>query len=451
MNRAILTSAAFVGLSRLAGMGLSMLTTVLVGRAFGPTGLGAFGFFVVTLTILAVPVSQGWATLLLRRVSSALHDGIWAEPKGMMMVGSLIALFYSVLVFCLGFALGDWIEVYAPAFPASGLIAFLALVLFFDQLSALRLAMLRGLDHPVLGQLPEMVVRPAITIIFFLILSFQLKDGLELKHAIWSLLLGSLIGSAIGTGILWLKRPKRFSDSAFSFQTRRWVTDAMTLACYSGLVVLNAYIDIFMLGILGTLEDVGVYRVAAQISLFSGFVFTAVNMLAAQKFSYLLKAGDWKTLKSNAVFMARLAFLGTIPIPVFMFFFGDYIISILFGPAFLPSLMPLAILLFVPMVIAAFGMAPAMLVMNGNETTITRITLATVVLNIILCSLLIPFLGTMGAALATLTSSIFWSFRAWRQARKSVGLDTSIFGMFQGDLRAGKSGGSMEAAQAPDL
>lgn len=443
MKHAILTSAFFVGLSRLVGMGLSMLITVLIGRAFGPAGLGAFGYFVVTLTLLAVPVSQGWATLLLRRVSSALHDGLWAEPKGLMLAGSAVALLFSVLVFGLGFALGELVEQYVPAFPASQLFGLLALILFFDQLSALRLAMLRGLDHPVFGQFPEAVVRPVFTILFFLLFSFQLNDALDLEHAVFSLLLGSLVAAVAGGGVLWIKRPATFSGARFQFRLGRWVREAAVLTCYSGLVVLNAYVDVFMLGILGTLEDVGIFRLAAQVSLFSGFVFTAVNMLASQRFAYLLKAGDRTTLETNAVFMARLAFAGTIPIPVFMFFFGPYFIDLLFGAEFIPSLLPMSILFAAPMVIAGFGMAPVLLVMNGNETAMTRITLATIMVNVILCALLIPPLGTVGAALSTLTGSVFWAVAAWRQARRTVGLNTSIFGRFDRRLLVQNSDAGM--------
>lgn len=417
-----------MALVRLAGMGFGFLVTVIIGRLIGAEGLGIYSYAIILFSLLAVPVSNGWATLTLRTVSRAQYDQQWQLSKGLMQRGAQLSVVLSVLGFALGM-LFYRVLFESSEFLSVTVVALLALVLFFDQLSALRLAVLRGLQHPVWGQAPEVLVRPLLIIVCLLVLASIFGSKMSVQHAFWALLVASGITVFLGGIILWRKAPGELAVAPARFDSRTWMASAGLLAGNAGLIMLNSQVDILLLGMLGGLEDVGIYRVAAQIALLSGFVYTALNMLAMQRFAYLRATGDIAKLRTTATLMARIAFLGTLPLPAAFYFFGEQILLLLFGVGFVPALQPLFWLLAVQTISASAGMTSAILIMNGLEALIIRVTIISLVVNVVLCLFLIPRFGNPGAAISTLLSISGWNIALWAVTRKQLLIDSSILSL----------------------
>jgi O-antigen/teichoic acid export membrane protein len=188
VRQTLLTDGISIALVRAVGLALGLFVTVVIGRTLGSAGLGIYGYCVVLLSLLAVPVSNGWATLVLRAVSRATHDQEWSPVKGILRCGLQLALLLAVLALVTGLLLNACSPSIGDSLPNNAVLAILALVLFFDQLSALRLAVLRGLKHPVWGQIPEMLLRPALIVVIFLLCSQVLGSAIGVQHAFWSLL-----------------------------------------------------------------------------------------------------------------------------------------------------------------------------------------------------------------------------------------------------------------------
>lgn len=428
MRRAIVSSGLAVGITRLAGAGLGLGVTVLLGRYLGPEGLGTYGYALIVLSLLAVPVSNGWSTVVLRRVSGALHNQHWAEPKGMLIRGVQLAGVWALCVLLLAFAgYGVAVEKF-PGLAQPWLWGLLAAVLFFDQVSALRQSTLRGLNFPVWSQWPEMVLRPALIIAAFWLIATVQGTTPTLANAIVALACGSALAAVAGGAVLKHKAPQGLAEAQPAYLTREWVMTAGLLAGNSLLLILNTTIDTLFLGALSNLEQVGIYRVAAQVALFSGFVYTALNMLASQRFAFLRASGDTKALKSTAVFMARLALLGALPLPLIFFFFGAPLLEHVFGASFVPALNPM-FLLFLGQIVNAFvGMASALLIMSGQEAKVIRFTVLALALNALLSWLLIPLWGAVGAATANLCAGATWNLLIWFYLRQTLNIDTSVLG-----------------------
>src|SRR4051812_48870338 len=172
MRRDILSSGVAVGLARLAGIGLGLLVTVVIARKLGPSGLGAYGYAVMALALLATPISNGWSTLVLRRTSAALHDGEWSTVKGTLIRGTQLAALLTVCVWLLGLLTTLLPKNSLPAYWTWPTVTLLAAVLFCDQLGALRMSVLRGLNLPVWGQLPEVLLRPGLVVLGISIFGF---------------------------------------------------------------------------------------------------------------------------------------------------------------------------------------------------------------------------------------------------------------------------------------
>lgn len=427
MRRTLLQAGAGVAVVRLAGMAAGFVLTVTLARVLGPERFGGYGYTVMLLALAAVPINNGWALVLLRATVRARGgSGGWGEVAGLLRWGLRLALGLTLLA-----ALGPGLLVLGPpgqALLGFGALALLSGVLFFDQLSALRLAVLRGLDHPVLGQVPEMLIRPLLILGIFLLLVRLHPDTPSLFDAFLALLAASVLAALAGGVILWRKAPAALRAAPPETRPRPWGRSAALLAGNAGLVLLNAQTDFLVLGVLGAAEDLGHYRVAMQIALLSGFAYTALNMIAMQRFEHLFASGKRDELQRSATFLARLAFLGALPLPVVFWFWGAPILRSLFGAGFEAAQTPLMWLLGVQILSAGVGFAHSALVMAGREARVLPLTALCVCLNAGLCVLLIPRFGPEGAAMASFGALGTWNLLLLAHALALRGLDSSILG-----------------------
>ncbi len=279
-----------------------------------------------------------------------------------------------------------------------------------------------------------MLLRPFLLVVIFLLGSEIFGHTLGVEHAFWSLLGASGITVVIGGLILRRKFPVDISKISARYDFHAWCVSGSLLAGNAGLVILNNQIDILMLGALGTFEQVGVYRVAAQIAIFSGFVYTALNMVAGQRFAFLHASGDFQQLATAASFMARFAFVSTLPLPIIFYFFGESLLVKVFGHEFSSALKPIFLLFLIQMISSFVGMASTLLVMSGKEGVLAKLSIVTVALNIALCFLLIPQFGFMGAAASSAFTICLWNLSTWIFAWRLIGIDSSVIGFRKGDI-----------------
>jgi len=422
LANALLKSAAGVAAIRVAGMIAGFALTLVLSRWLGAEGVGTYAYVVTVLTLVAVPVSNGWSTLLLRTASKAPAIGGWDKVKGLIRWGVRLAVLLTLLValLALGF-LGT------GAFGVVGA-ALLTGVLFLNQLSALRLAVLRGLNHPVWGQFPEALLRPLAILGLFVLYSAIRPGPPVLFDAFLALLSGALLTAVLGGVILWRKAPEVLRDADTVTDLPVWAKSASLLAGMTGLVQLNAQVDFLILGWLGTPADLGHYRVAVQIALLGGFVYTALNMIAMQRFAYLFARNETAELQSSATFFARLAFLFTLPLPILFWFRGEAVLNFLFTPGFVAVLAPLAWLFGVQIVNAAVGLPRTMLVMGNFEKQTMFFTALSLGINVVACLVLIPLFGVQGAAMSSFIALGIFNVALLVYSRRLLGVDTSILG-----------------------
>lgn len=429
--RGLLSTGVQVVATRLVGAALGVLVAAVLGRALGPERFGAYSYLLMVLTLLAVPISNGWSTMLLREVAAADDEPRMAIAKGMLVRGSQAAAMYSVAVALAGTVVLEIVGHSAGPLALSGLPIWVGLVLvsFFDQVSALRAGVLRGLNHPALGQAPEMIVRPLVLVVAFMVINATVGSAAPLGHAVAALVLAAIIAALAGFWMLRTTVPAALLQAKATYQTARWCWTSVLLTGNAALVLFNTYLDTLLLGVLGTLADVGIYRVAMLTSLVSGFAYTAFNIVAAQRFSQLNSRSDIGELQATAVYMARVAVLGALPVPIIFWLYGQELVAYAFGPAFMGALLLMAPLFVSQLLNATFGMSRNLLVMSGNEVSAFKSTLVAVAVNALVSIVLIPRMGALGAAYASAGSAILWNAMMWYQARRLTGVDTSVLNL----------------------
>ena len=186
-----------------------------------------------------------------------------------------------------------------------------------------------------------------------------------------------------------------------NLQIRRHLTPILTLALSGLAASLYSKVDITMLGLLSSDDAVGWYTTAWKII---GLVLTLTTAITAVYFPRLSRSGKQQFTNYLSGALAVLLVL-TVPAAVGLALVSRDLIGVLFGEAFLPAAGVLAVL--APLVlIRGCGdlLCYQAIISSGQEKRLIGARIWAGLANMVLNVLLIPKLGAVGAALASLAS-----------------------------------------------
>lgn len=373
-------SVAATFATRVAGIGIGVLTLTLTTRLLGPEGRGQFA---LTMAALALVLQFGNAGLHSAATYWLAHDA-----RRRTGVGGLLAWFSfgPVAALCGAGAILLW---YWPAllpdvpFPQLGLALLAGPPSMFLMLSA---SALLGLKRPVAFNLLDLAGKLAgavavLALLFWkdLWIVFAMYAGLHYLLAVgaYRQLLGRWVlpaaDRAVARDLFW------FGNRVY------WVSLAMFLTLRIDLFMLNGMIDT---------SQAGLYSVAVQVG---DILSLTASSIAAMLFPWLAAmdagrrwASSMRVVRVTSVLLAAIAIgLGLLAKPLFVWWFGaSFAGSAIALWWLLPGLWCLGINTLLLQHLAAFGM-PVFLFVS---------TAASAVLNILLNLWAIPAYGLAGAA-----------------------------------------------------
>jgi|TARA_R110002072_G_scaffold228854_1_gene386077 O-antigen/teichoic acid export membrane protein len=414
-----------------ASLGLMILGSILLARVLGPAQLGLYSFALALVAIAGLPVQMGIPTLVLRETARFESSRSWARVRGVWTWASRRIIFASAVVIPV-IGLAAW--VLKEALPPGGLPpVFVSLALIpLIALALLRGAALGGLHRPVLGQLPESLVRPGG---FVLVLAVAAIVGAPLSAtcAMGLQVAATALAFAVGATILLRAAPAEIKNAPEDVSCRHeWNRAVWPLAMIAGMQIVLQSLDILMLGIWRTAEEVGLYKIAASAASLTVVGLTIVNLVIVPSFARLHSGGDIASLGRMAATGAAWALGTALPVAALLVLAGPLILSLLYGESFRLAYEPMVILIVGQVVNAFYGSCVSLLNMSGHErTTLRGLTIATVI-NVGLNAVLIPSYGVSGAAIATLVSTVVWNVLLGRSVRRLLGVACTPLGLITG-------------------
>jgi O-antigen/teichoic acid export membrane protein len=406
------------------GAVLSVLVTVILARVLGVDGFGEYAYVLAILTLLALPAEAGIPQLVTRetalgmvRKSTARVVGIWrwATTIGVMM-GGAIALGLGIVQMAWPDVMGEHADLFF-----AGLL--LPLVLALTHIVA---AFLRGLRNVVPAQLVNSVTAPLAFIVFICVL-LGINTEITPSSAMGLNFLSTGIALSLGMLLFFKVRPWRAVKKIEpAYETKAWMKSLMPLSMITGFRVINAQVDLVLLGILAATMDVGVYKAM--------LVFSAALLLPQQAINdvispYLVSSHETgnKHKLENIVFMTALASFVLMLIPALIFvFWGGSIIELVYGEEFRPGYVALVILLVGQVVNAGSGPVALLLNMTGHEKYTLRGVGVSTILNVVLCVILIPKYGIAGAAVASALTLVGWNLILVYFVARKLGINSSV-------------------------
>ena len=184
------------------------------------------------------------------------------------------------------------------------------------------------------------------------------------------------------------------SLSAFSF----W------LFLTSTGVLLYTYADSIMIGYFLTNADVGVYRVVFQFTTVAVIATNALRATLWPKVSRWSKIGEMKNIEESLSRAFSYSLILAVPVFTGGILLGDRLLYFFYGAEFAKGYPVLIILLFTQIINVFQFFFTMYLGALDRQKESFKVTAVAVTANIVLNLLLIPLIGIMGAAIATIVT-----------------------------------------------
>jgi O-antigen/teichoic acid export membrane protein len=210
-------------------------------------------------------------------------------------------------------------------------------------------------------------------------------------------------------------------------RTRLWTRTGLELQL---MVIFTTYFQELSLTIAGLYlpsEDMAVYSACFRTANLISFGLYAVNAIFSPQASHLMAEGNTAGLQSLIARSAQLRFWPSLAAVVVLVVAGDNILHI-FGPDFGRGHLTLIVLGLSQLVIATFGPVTHIVTLSGHQTRSLRAFACTLVATGALNAALLPFLGMMGGAIASLLVTLLWNLWLQRIVVRAVGIEPSILG-----------------------
>lgn len=370
MSQIILTAFGFI-------------STMYFAHTIGASVLGQYYLFVSYFTICSMITDFGLAGAAIKRISEGEDKNAYFSTFFTLRTGIIIITILIIFLF----------YKYWHNFQEEYLALYLIIALFISIFDGALLAALQGcgkIGIQATSNLINNIVR-IITQITAIYIGFRFNG----------LAFGYILG--IFTGVL---LQFKYFDLRLTTFTKNHVKNLLSFSFWSFLIASGILVfstsDTIMIGYYLTNSDVGVYRVALQITTVAGFTAVALRSTLWPRINRWNKIQQMDLIEKSLSKAITYSLILALPMLVGAIMLGDKILYYFYGNEFVNGYSSLIILLLVQIINIFFYIGTTYLTAFEIMKDLFKITLFAMVANILLNALLIPLIGIAGAALATL-------------------------------------------------
>lgn len=408
---------------KISSVGLVFLSTVLLARSLGPADYGIYAYVYALISLLSVPSQFGLPTLVVRETARGMAEKDYSLVQGIWRwSGWMAGLISLALVILTGISLFFFKESLTDIRLGTFLWGLLLVPLI--ALGNLRGAALRGLHQVVIGQLPEFIIRPGL---FVFLLAGSIWLGAERLSAPLAMVFyatASALAFGAGIWLLWQRTPSEISQAIPHYQSRNWFMSALPLAFIGGMQLVNQQASILLQGFYLSDAEIGIFRVATQVSNLASFGLIAINMVVAPRFAALYVQSNIGKLQHLVTRSSQVILTINLAITAGFIMLGKPFLRLLFSEIYVTAYLPLLILLGGQLVNSGVGSVGVLLNMANLERESAKALALSALLNILLNVLLLPSWGIIGSSIATALSLIVWNIILWWIVRKKLSINS---------------------------
>ncbi len=410
MNSSLRASTLALVFLRGVSLVLTLAVSVLLARVLGPEPFGHYVFVTATLALLAIPAFCGWPNLIVRNTARFHLDQDWGRIRGLLRTASGWVLSVALGLAILFLALRRSV----PADPEAGLFLLGLPLLLLIGLTNVTSATLRGLHLPLRAQTPALLVQPLMQALLLaaLVLAAGLTPGTAVVSMVASWAIALLCARAFWLGAA---RPH---PAPVRLEPGKWLRELPPFAALSFATLVSAQLAVVLLGWLSDPASAALFRVADRAALFVAMPLQVVNLVFAPLFVRAHREGDSARLQIISDTMVRWSLLGALPGALLLFIFAEPVLRWVYGADYVAATPALRLLVLGQSVNVAMGSVALLLNMTGLERRTLAGFVTGLLVNGVLCLLLIPSHGLVGAAIATAAGVVSWNLLLALQVRR---------------------------------
>ena len=194
----------------------------------------------------------------------------------------------------------------------------------------------------------------------------------------------------------------------------------------AGVSFLNVeFINIF-LGLSGTNQDVAIFRTAANIALFVALPLTLIESVISPYITRLYHAGELGKLQKLVKMVSLFALLASAVPAAALLFFGVEVITLLYGNDYAPAYSALVVIVIGYMLVNFVGLSMQLLYATEFHGSAFRISAYGAIVTVLLCVILIPFFGALGAGIVLGFGKAIRAIFFVIEARRLLKIQTSL-------------------------
>lgn len=400
--REIGSKSAVVFVGRILGKTLELLSIVIIGYFLGASTYGSYVFMISFLAFFTIIPKFGMDTGIVSFLSRGHIDQ--SDKKSLatfsLVLSSLLSLFFILLLYLFK---DFFYKIFVPTSVDMNLFVVLIPSIYFFTLNQIIVSILRGYKKVVEKVILVDLVSPIIKLcsIAIIVLVFKISD--------YSVLVFSYYLSSGIVFILLVLRLKHLDLIRLGVKNsinKKLIQYSMPLLFANSIMIINTNIDKYMIGVLLTNADVGVYKLAMQFSLILSLALVSANSIMSPIISSLYH--DNKLVKLKHIYKTITKWIVVFNLTVFggMVVFASDLVALLGAEWTLAS--KVLIIACLGQIVNSFvGAVTIINNMTGNQKKVLISSSITLLINIILNIILIPMFGIIGAAFATSISIAF--------------------------------------------
>lgn len=387
--------------SLIAITGIGYIATFYFAHYLGPAVLGSYFLFLAYYGIFDLIGDGGFGGAAVKRISEGNEQ---SEYFTAFFILRIILLCLSILTFII-------ISPFLAGLEKDGLLYWLIIALVAGTLASIT-----GINLYGTAQVGIMQVSNLFNTI--------LKNLVQILAVFIGFGLGGLVAGFIAGMIAATVINFRFIQLGISSCNRSHFTGLLSFSIWtflsSGGFLIFTYADTILIGIFMTESDVGIYRVAFQLTSVASFIVIAFHTVLYPRISKWHADNQLSMIENSLTKAFTYSLFLAIPVTAEGIILSETLLFFLYGTAFVAGAPILIILLFVQ--IANIFMYLQTMCLNAMDRPKISfyITVVSAILNIILNILLIPVFGIAGAAVASLVTMILNAVLAYAMLKSSI-------------------------------
>jgi stage V sporulation protein B len=407
--------AIYLSVSAFLFMLSGYIANIWLGRHFGPQTYGKYGVIIALLSLINITQTSGLPQSLAKFTAEKPNrkDSILRSALNIQFISTIsIAILFALAAPLLANLLNDssltpYLRISALVFPLYGMYS-----IYIGYYNGLHNFKRQAVLNSVYA------IAKVIGIIVFS-LFFKLYGAIAafIVAPIFALLFGLYIPA----------------KTKVKFSHKKLITFSLPIIIFSVLTTLFLSID--LLFVKAQVQDnksaAGYYIAAQNISLILYFCMSAASSVILPSISHNIAKGlDANTAKliNNSL---RYMLIILVPAAALMAATSTQLINVIYSSKYIAASSPLQILLVAYVFLAIFVLFSNILNGGGNTYGPVKASLPGLIITVLMCMVLIPKHGLIGAAIATFAGTVISVLIAARFVKKQFNLHFPVISIFK--------------------